>query len=84
MRLVSSVEYSLVPEAASLVLRTSRCASERPRTHHNRNSHVKSEHVAWSELQRPRRPRPTSETVKTAQVYILGCFEARLACFELF
>ena len=68
MRLVSSAEYSIVPEAASLVLRTSRCASERPKTHHNRNSHVKSEHVALSQLQRPRRPRHTSESAKTAQV----------------
>ena len=82
MRLVSCVEYSLVPEAASLVLRTSRCASERPKTQHNRTSHTKSEHVALSELQRPRRPRPTSETIKTAQV-ILSFTEAGLAYSEL-
>lgn len=67
MRLVVSHQYRLAPESPILVLRTSRCASERPKTHHNKNSHVKKD-INLSELQKPRRPRPAPEHVKTSQV----------------
>ena len=83
MRLVVSHQFRLVPEVPFLV-RTSRCASERPKTQHNKNSHGKND-VNLSELQRPRRPRPAPEHVKTSQVenQVVSCFVS-MSCVSKF